>query len=368
MNQHYELQRLSAPKARFEPVIHTTPDLPRIDWKQVGQTAPKLLDTPADKLPQADSVVITWAAAEWAAMQHVFCSSESSMPYADRTKGSWSGWEKDSNDLPAGHPSDWTFWSEYRLVEVGEQRILLFKSNTHLDWPGQTFLEGLIKRLISEVRPKLILSIGTAGGAKVHDHVGTVRIVSAGTLYEKDQQPSQWPTYENSWKAPWSIPAMPGFSKLLFPIPTTSSDIQGICDQYNKFYSSNYSLAQLDPNTLSMGQPMPEVANQTGGEASLLTTPIFLVGTTDGKYEKFACVEMDDAVIGKVCAAEHTAFGFVRNLSNPVQNVALPGSVQAGWGGAIYSAYGLYTSYNGALATWAALAGHTAARAAGAGH
>jgi hypothetical protein len=365
MNQHFELQRLSAPKARFEPVIHNTPDLPSIDWKQVGQAAPKLLTTPADKLPQADTVVITWASAEWAAMQHVFCASDSSLPYADRTKN-WTGWEKDSQGLPASHAPDWTFWGLYRLVGVGEQKVLLFKSNTHLDWPGQAILEGLIKHLISEVRPKLILSIGTAGGAKLHDHLGTVRVVSSGTLYEKDQQPGQWAVYKNSWTAPWSIPGMPGFSKLLLPIPTTSSDIDGIREQYNRFYSTNYTLAQLDPNNLSMGEATPEVDNQTGGDASLLTTPIFLVGTTDGKYDKYACVEMDDAVIGKVCAAEHTAFGFVRNISDPVANVALPETVQAGWGSAIYAAYGVYTSYNGALATWAALAGHPAARAAAA--
>jgi hypothetical protein len=64
---------------------------------------------------------------------------------------------------------------------------------------------------------------------------------------------------------------------------------------------------------------------------------------------------MDDAVIGEACAASRTAYGFVRNLSDPVQNSALPAKTQGDWGSAIYDAYGFYTSYNGAVAAWAML-------------
>lgn len=369
MNQHEPLVRLKGPAARaeaaaptaaaqrFNPIIKNTPDLPKIDYSLVGQSAPKLLSAPSDSLPQADAVVITWASAEWAALQHVFCDGGNSMPYSDRWNSSWPGWQKYDKNLPAGHPSDWTFWGEYQLVQIGAQKVLLFKSNTHLDWPGQSFLEGLIQLLITAVKPKLILSIGTAGGAKTQDHLGTVRIVSSGALYNANQKPSQWPVYKNSWQAPWSIPQKSGFAKLLFPVPTTSSDITSLGNQFNQFYKTSYSLAQLDPNNLSMGDAQPQIDNQTGGATALLTTPTFLVGTTDGAYQNYACIEMDDAVIGEVCLKSKTAFGFVRNLSDPVQNASLPTKVQGNWGGAIYTAYGLYTSYNGALAAWAMLAG-----------
>jgi nucleoside phosphorylase len=53
-----------------------------------------------------------------------------------------------------------------------------------LDWPGATFLTALIKLIVADVKPGLILSIGTAGGAKPQDHIGTVRAVSAGALFE----------------------------------------------------------------------------------------------------------------------------------------------------------------------------------------
>jgi hypothetical protein len=51
-----------------------------------------------------------------------------------------------------------------------------------------------------------------------------------------------------------------------------------------------------------------------------------------------------------------TGFGFVRNISDPVQNAALASKIQDNWGSAIYYVYGLYyTSYNGAMAAWATL-------------
>jgi hypothetical protein len=59
-----------------------------------------------------------------------------------------------------------------------------------------------------------------------------------------------------------------------------------------------------------------------------------------GTYQGFACIEMDDAIIGKVCAAQNVAFGFVRNVSDPVQNAQLPAKVQGNWGSTVYDAYG----------------------------
>jgi hypothetical protein len=341
----------------FSPTITNTPDLPIIDWSLVGQTAPKLLSSSGSTLPAADTVVITWAEAEWAAMEHVFCKSTSTMSYASRKTSSWNGWTRYSAGLPSGAPSDWTYWGEWRLIEIGSSRVLLFKSNTHLDWPGQPYLIDLIKLLIADVKPGLILSIGTAGGAETGDHVGTVRAVSTGTLYEQNVAPGSWPVYKNNWHATDTVLNNANFSKLLFPVPTTTSDLQSLCTQFNQYYSTQYSLTELNPNNLNSGDPLPKVSDQTGGGTSLLTTPTFVVGTTSGQYQSFVCIEMDDAIIGEVCQAAGVAFGFVRNISDPVQNASLPPTVQGNWGGTIYDAYGLYTSYNGALAAWAMLAG-----------
>ena len=342
----------------FAPVIQNHPPLPIINWSAVGQPAPQLLAAPAGDLPAADAIVITWAEAEWSAMEHVFCNSGVSMPYGDGSTSTWSGWQKYTKGIPSvPNQSSWNYWGSYRLVQIGGSKVLLFKSNTHLDYPGQPYLQQLVSLMIATVKPQLILSIGTAGGARVGDHIGSVNVVRAGTLYETNQPQAQWPDYTNAWKANWSLIAEPGFAKLLFPVPTTQSDLQSICQQFNSFYKSNYALSELNVNNLNLADPAPAINNLTGTSTALLTTNSFVVGTSSGNLGGFACVEMDDAIIAKVCASQKTAFGFVRNISDPVQNATLAPEFQAHWGEAIYGVYGLYTSYNGALAAWAILSG-----------
>jgi hypothetical protein len=340
----------------FAPVIASTPDLPVIDWSGVGQVAPVLLSGGSGSgLPAADAVVITWADAEWAAMQHVFCASGVAMPYSDRNTGAWSGWTKYAAGMPASSVSGWSYWGEWRLVEIAGKRVLLWKSNTHLDFPGQTQLTAMMQMLLQEVKPGLVLSIGTAGGAMVGDHVGTVRAVSAGTLYEKGKAEGSWPVYSNAWSAANTVLHKAGFASLLLPVPTTESDLQGLVSQFDSYYGTSYSIFELDPDGLNSGDTQPKVFDETGGGTSLLTTPTFVVGTTAGTYATYACIEMDDAILGEVCEAAGVAFGFVRNVSDPVQNAALPAEIQASWGSAVYDAYGIYTSFNGALAAWAVL-------------
>jgi len=338
---------------KFTPSITNTPPLPAIDWSAVGQQAPKLLTTPSGQLPGADAAVITWAETEWAAMQHVFCGSATTMPYSKRNESSWSGWIK----YEEGAPSGLGYWGYYRLVGIGAAKVLLFKSNAHYAASqGEQDLEELVNRLIQYVQPKLILSIGTAGGARMSDPIGTVNVVHTDALYESNQPQDQWPTYTSPWTPDWSTISAGPFTSLLFPIPTTQSDLQSIGAQFNTFYSSKYPLTELNPDNLNMGAVVPAVNNLTAKGIPLVTANSFVVGNTSGNLANFACVEMDDAIIAKAATGK-TQFGSVRNISDPLQNAALPERLQGNWGEAIYTAYGIYTSYNGALAAASVLGG-----------
>jgi hypothetical protein len=332
------------------------PPLPAVNYASVGKEPPKPLPTPAEKLPPASAVVISWTSAEWAALNQVFCGSGSPMPYSARTRSSWKGWERYAANMPPHHNSQWSYWGETCLVEVGSKPVLLFKSNTHLDYPGAQYLEELIKRLIADVKPQVILSVGTAGGANPKDHIGTVRAVSAGTLFESKQPANKWPVYKCGWKCSTAVLSETNFNKLLFPVPTKVSNLDTLCAQFNTHYKTNYTLAQLDPDKLNYGDAEPQIDNQTGGGASLLTTSTFVVATTAGNFKNYTAVEMDDAIIGETCKGSGTNFGFVRNISDPVQAAGLPPKVQGNWGSAVYDVYGFYTSYNSALAAWAMLA------------
>ncbi len=345
-----------ARSTQFRASLRNGPPLPAIDFGLVGKPAPTVVRLGSRGLPKVSTVVITWADAEWAALEHVFCSGSSPMPYSDRTRGAWAGWQKYAVNLPAGRNSTWTYWGFYQTVEIDGKPVLLFKSNTHLDWPGAASLIAMIKLLIAEASPSLVLSIGTAGGAKPQDHIGVVRAVSAGTLFESGKPEASWPEYKNGWTANSATIGNPNFKRLLFPVPLTTADLQSLCSDFNSHLGAHYTLSELDPDGLCLGASSSEVDDQTGGGASLLTTSTFVVGTTAGNYQNYTAIEMDDAVIGEACAGANVSFGFVRNISDPVQNANLPLKVQGAWGSAVYDALGFYTSYNGAIATWATLA------------
>ena len=219
-SRHRDHHARTTESESFEPKIPDLPPLAPIDWSVIGGEAPTLLDTPENWLPEADAVVITWASAEWAAMQHVFVASGESMAYADRFTD-WSGWQKYDRDLPT-YPG-WDEWGFTRLVEIAGRRVLLFKSNTHLDWPGESYLEEMTEKICEYVDPKLLLSIGTAGGSRLTDKIGTVNVVRAGTLYQEGQPPGDWPVYSNGWTPSWSVIGERDFSRLLMPSASFAS-------------------------------------------------------------------------------------------------------------------------------------------------
>jgi nucleoside phosphorylase len=334
------------------PVIQNKPPLPVIDFGKMGKAAPGVPANPGS-LPTADTIVLCWAESEWAALQHVFVSGSQPMPYSDAGNSSWQGWSKlTTPNVPHGVQGG--YWGYYRLVTLGQKDVLLFKSNVHLDETnGQANLEQLVQLFADSVKPSLVLSTGTAGGARTGDPIGTVNVVNAGTLLEKGD-PATWPKYGNAWIPSWEVVQAVSLTQQLMAIPTTQADLQSLAQQFNSRYGKKYALSELDPNNLCTGAAVPAVKNLTPN-TSLLTATSFAVANTTGNYEQFACVEMDDAVIGEACKKAGLAFGFVRNISDPVQNAELPTKDQGHWGELVYEAYGFYTSYAGALAAWAIL-------------
>jgi nucleoside phosphorylase len=334
---------------KFRPKISNAPPLPAIDWTPFADR-PQPLATPSD-LPAADAIVITWAEPEWAAMQQVFFGT-APMTYPKRNESSWTGWVRDETSAP----STLGYWGYYRLAKLGSKQVLLFKSNAHYAAAaGEADLAALVNRLVQSVAPQLILSIGTAGGARLSDPVGTVNVVRTDALYESNQPQTAWPTFKSTWVAHDSVLGSAAFKKLLFPVPTTTSDLKSIVTQFNAFYSTKYTLNTLNPGNLNSGAAAPTINDLTVLGTALVTAKSFVVANTSGNLSKFACVEMDDAIIARTLAG-NIPFGSLRNISDPIQADALPPAMQGHWGEAICDAYGFYSSFNGALAAWAVLA------------
>ena len=245
-----------AEDSSLQPSLANAPPLPAVNYGLVGKPAPSLLATRSGK--PAESV--NGRDHRGRAPNGRRCSTYSApvaptMPYSERSRGTWTGWEKYSANLPSDRPSDWSYWGYYRTVEINGEVVLLFKSNTHLDWPGATFLTALIKLIIADVKPGLILSIGTAGGAKPQDHIGTVRAVSAGTLFESKKPASSWPEYKNGWTANGATLANANFKQLLFPVPTKASDLEMLCSQFNQQYHKTYTLSAARSRRIQFRRP-----------------------------------------------------------------------------------------------------------------
>jgi hypothetical protein len=110
----------------------------------------------------------------------------------------------------------------------------------------------------------------------------------------------------------------------------------------------------LEPSKLLV----PHVEATPG--AALLSTDFYFIA--DGAdAAPWSALEMDDAAVGALVGAHDIGYVFVRNISDPLvasttrHGTAIAADDREAWSSLIYEGYGLYTSFNGALATWAAI-------------
>ncbi len=343
--------------------------LPPIEWASVGVSdwqKPKPVDLrlstsdwePSAPLPKADVIVMTWTVAEWAALDHVFCSYDLKMRVSDVEKAWWrEPWCQYSRDYYTIHQymedvkATWQghapslskqAWGLFRMVEIAGLQVLLIKSEMHLAQDGTDLpLCQFVAQVCDEAQPGLFLSIGTAGGVREEDALGCALITNQACfhLLEDFRNASfNGKTYQSDWKIPTDL--IDTAQKMV--IQVAGYEILPISPQYP-------AGAHISPNAPDSRLKIVD--------SPIITTDSFLFGTTKNELDDIGCiVEMDNAVIGMVCQNK-TAFGFVRNVSDPVINGDLPDAVQEAWATYIYQQRGLYTSFNGALDTWAVIAG-----------
>jgi nucleoside phosphorylase len=125
--------------------------------------------------------------------------------------------------------------------------------------------------------------------------------------------------------------------------------------------SASFGLSDLVNQAIAPGQMHDSKALPMPGTA-LLTTDYYYIATgTDSA--QWSVLEMDDAVIAYVAGQHGIEYAFVRNISDPlVPNTGgggqtIPDDVRGRWSGLIYEEFGFYTSFNGAITTWATIAG-----------
>jgi hypothetical protein len=296
----------------------------------------------AKPLPRADVLIVTWTVDEGHALSRVLTPGKDSrndyVPYTHNFSTLSRQMSKGSPAVKAKRLG--AFWT----TTIGTRKAVVFKSESHLSqdtnkhFPTSGILPNaeLWKQIIGEVRPKLILTTGTAGGIGKDFEVGDV-VVSPVVRFDS-----------RSWLKKATFASSHYASKAartkFFP-------------QATDLFKANAS--QLPPDNTR--PPAITIVAPSGLPQSVMTTDFFGFDTSDDhfKLQGFGdASEMGDAVLGMVAQSldEAPPWLAIRNVSDP--QIAAEGTLkqQAQAAATIYKAYGRWSSVCSAIVCWAAVA------------
>lgn len=362
------------------------PPLPGVPWGAIGQQAPERIVLGArddkDPLPNADIVVLTWTSAEWSALDQVFLGGD--QPRADDDYDWRDGWKQYARSVGAytADPKSGPLWGRFAMVRVFDRsgrpwRVLLFKCNAHLAHPP--WIDGLsamIWLILADTKCDRIYSIGTAGGSVASERLGDAVITNAAQLDLQRPENMADPDNGRSFRCPTWYPDTSLSSDverhLLFKLSdiVTWSALEALFAELKSTHPTDPGLDSLrlrdlvneplDPDNL--GSPQVRARR----DVPLLTTDFYYIAR-GVEAAAWSFLEMDDAVIAREAQALGVRYAFIRNISDPLvrarsdEGRPISEPVRSDWSGLIYKHFGFYTSYNGALATWATIAGQGAA-------
>ncbi len=139
----------------------------------------------SDPLPRADVLVVTWTVAEVEALADTLTPGFS--------RNNWYRYDRFFNDkyrpqIRNGAPAlQANRLGSYFPTRIGDQTVLCFKSELHLNQDGMRTGDGtatlpvadLFRQMIAEVQPKLVITVGTAGATFGDHQLGDVMITRA---------------------------------------------------------------------------------------------------------------------------------------------------------------------------------------------
>jgi nucleoside phosphorylase len=358
------------PRAKMAP-------LPAVDWSSIGRSAPQPVAVeyggPDAPLPPADVALLTWTSAEWSALDHVWLDgAQAGVRWSKELESEWYRYSRDVGTAQSDNAVA-PLWGYYQLVDVATSagatvRVLLFKCDAHLAHPP--WIEGLIQmvqQVLTDSKPSWIYSIGTAGGSREDLRLGDVPLTNVAHIQLEKPENGGVPISGQTFtcEAFPSTDLLEPAQSLMFDLSEVVTEavlndalttLHGKYPDTQPFGYADLVNAPLDPANL--GAPRALAMKGT----PLLTTDYYYIAEgTDA--EQYCFLEMDDAVIAYVAQQAGVNFAFARNISDPLVAVTgasgqpIPDDVRQDWSGQVYTEFGLYTSFNSAVATWAAIAG-----------
>jgi len=339
--------------------------LPIIDWSSIQAVAPTKLPVSAGVLPYADVAIITWTSAEWSALDHVFLNSDRERgPDAYAWREAWVGYPGQTDAQPLLY---------FQRVSVPSQdgskdlKVLLVKSEVHLAHPPYiSGIERLVNTIVKDSGVGTIISTGTAGGATTEQPLGDVLFTCSAHIRLEKTENIDHCNYNNTTITGDNIFAESSLydaltEHLTLPMDRIWNDtsIQKAVTELNYRNGTKYSAKDLINTPLEPENLSRNTLTITDNQP-LLTTDYYFIAESDSDRQ-YSFLEMDDAVIGHECQTLGVKFGFIRNVSDPVvvskdsHGIPLAKDIRGDWSGIVYSLCGFYTTFNSALAAWAAV-------------
>jgi nucleoside phosphorylase len=321
---------------------------------------------------QADVLIILYTDDETSALLDVFTGNNAWTP---ARKKQWNGYGHNFNQFKPiieGIDGDTALedglFGYLSAVKIGATNVVLFKSELHPKQNGVKLpFVPVIQQLVTELKPSLVLSTGTAGAIGSHVQCGDVVITTAARFHVQDTYPT-FPqinalstgdgqlTNTVALKTTYLNYAAANLTQLSLP---------GLTSCYERLQShSGFSFVQkpVAPPAIYVtgSHPVPGPQPMDIVSADFLTVDdstdleglqaLGAMNDTDDAFAFFAIAQMTGA---------KPAWVSVRNASEP-QIVAPAGSSQEtikSLAGSIYGIYQYCTTLNSAFTCWAIVAG-----------
>jgi hypothetical protein len=298
-------------------------------------TGPKPKGKPGDPLPAADVLLVTWTVDEGHALSRVLTPGKDSrndyVPYRHN-------WATLSKRFRKGAPAlQANRLGAYWTTTIGGKSVVVFKSDSHMSQDGPQLPNvDLWRQIIEEVKPKLVITTGTAGGIGKQFEVGDV-IVSPVVRFDCTAK------FKNQ--------------------PFAQAHFSTVAANSSKFAAAKGLFKANSAQLPKDNTRPPKIVKVTpkGLSSSVVTTDFFGFDTSDNHFKLQGLgdvSEMGDAILGMVATGMGPAaprWLAIRNVSDP--QIKAEGTIreQAHIAAQIYKGFGRWSSVCSAITCWASI-------------
>jgi purine-nucleoside phosphorylase len=299
------------------------------------KTGPKPKGMGKGPLPKADVLLVTWTVDEGHALSRVLTPGKDSrndyVPYTHNFTKIAKKMRKGCPALQAKRLG--AFWT----TTIGKKSVVVFKSDSHMSQDGPQLPNiDVWRQLIREVRPKLVITTGTAGGIGKQFEVGDV-IVSPIVRFDCTAKFKNQPFAQAHFSSVAAKSTQFAQAKTLFKANSA---------QLPKANTRQPKIVKVAPSDL---------------KSCVLTTDFFGFDTSDNHFKLQGLgdvSEMGDAILGLVASemgASAPRYLAIRNVSDP--QIKAEGTIrqQAQVAASIYKGFGRWSSVCSAITCWASI-------------